>query len=93
MSRDKLGTVTVNAFRSGVTIGIGILIWLQTNTVFQKEYQSDKAAEVKVQALINEHLNTKFETIQNELRRINAKLDRLVLYDPPRHEPELKGRL
>lgn len=100
MSREKLGSRAVVAFRYGATLGIGVIIWLQTNTVFQKEYKSDRVSHDRERDLILEHLNTKFgniefsiQAIREDLRRINTKLDRLVIYNPPRTEPELRGKL
>jgi hypothetical protein len=88
MNTVRLGKIVVNVFRIGISLGVGFILWLQSQTVSKEAFNEYKTNQDREERLIVTNINDKFDSIQTDLRRIYAKLDRLVAAG--RLEPELE---
>lgn len=76
MNWEKINKLTVLPFRAGVSVAVGVLIWMQGNYVQRREHDAAWAHHDKVRDETLALLLKSVDRLENQAIRIEAKIDR-----------------
>ena len=76
MNWEKLNKATILPFRAGVSIGVGVLLYMQGQYVPRREYEVRWASHDKIRDDTLNMLLKSVDRLENQAIRIEAKIDR-----------------